>query len=259
VAEPSGKPVHKDLVVNDRRDTLANEDRRDTLANEDRREYRYERKFLVDQLDQYQAESLIRRHPSLFYAPYPPRFINNLYLDTPAMDHYHDNIDGSMQRRKVRIRWYGNAKGDISRPTLEIKIKQGMVGTKLQYPLANFTLDHAFSQGYFREILIKSELPDLVHEQMQALDLVLFNRYYRRYYATPDGRFRVTLDNRLSYSQVRPLRSSFLHSRTDYLHIVVELKYSPEHDPEANRVSAWFPFSVTKSSKYVMGVERVYL
>jgi hypothetical protein len=223
------------------------------------RTYRYERKFMVDQLDEHQAKSLIRRHPGLFYAPYPPRYINNLYLDTKDLGHYHDNIDGAMERRKVRVRWYGEAMGPIRRPTLEIKIKSGMVGTKLQYPVRDFGLEDEFSQAYFHDVLAGSGLPELVQEQVRRLDVVLFNRYYRRYFATRDGRFRLTLDTGLSYSQVKGLRSTFIHSQTDYSQIVVELKYSPEHDPEANRISAWFPFSVTKSSKYVMGIERVYL
>jgi SPX domain protein involved in polyphosphate accumulation len=224
-----------------------------------RREYRYERKFLVDQLDAHQARVLIRRHPGLFYSPYPPRYINNFYLDTKDMQHYHDNIDGSMERRKVRVRWYGDALGQINKPTLEIKIKQGMVGTKLHYPTAGFRFDNNFSDRYFHQILAASDFPDLVKEQLNRLNVVLFNRYFRRYFATRDGRFRVTLDTKLSYSQIRPLRASLIHHQTDHRHIVVELKYSPEHDTQANRISAWFPFSVTKSSKYVMGIEQVYL
>jgi hypothetical protein len=223
------------------------------------REYRYERKFLVDQLNAHQARDLIRRHPGLFYAPYPPRYINNFYLDAQDMQYYHDNIDGSMERRKVRVRWYGEDFGHISQPILEIKIKRGMVGTKLQYPASGFNLDTNFSDRYFHRILTGSNLPALVIEQLGRLNVVLFNRYFRRYFATRDGRFRLTLDTKLSYRQVRPLKASFLNRQTDHTNIIVELKYSPEHDPQANWVSAWFPFSVTKSSKYVMGIERVYL
>lgn len=223
------------------------------------REYRYERKFLVDQLKEFQAQELIRRHPGLFYSPYPPRYINNFYLDSKDMEHYHDNIDGSMERRKVRIRWYGDAFGGIDQPVLEIKIKRGMVGTKIQYATAGFDLDTNFSDRYFRQVLARSGFPALVMEQLSRLNVVLFNRYFRRYYATRDGRFRLTLDTRLSYRQVRPLRASFLNHQTDHSNIIVELKYSPEHDPQANWVSSWFPFSVTKSSKYVMGIEKVYL
>jgi len=42
------------------------------------RTFRYERKFLVEDLMQFQVAALIRRHPYLFYPPYPPRYVNNL-------------------------------------------------------------------------------------------------------------------------------------------------------------------------------------
>ena len=47
--------------------------------------FRYERKFLVDRLDEHQVMGLVKRHPSMFVEPYPPRFVNNFYLDTPDM------------------------------------------------------------------------------------------------------------------------------------------------------------------------------
>ena len=102
--------------------------------------YRYERKFLVDQLDQHQVMGLIKRHPSMFSEPFPPRFINNFYLDTANMEHYHDNVVGAADRRKVRIRWYGDLMGQIERPVLEFKIKHGLVGTKRNYPYPSFHL-----------------------------------------------------------------------------------------------------------------------
>ena len=78
------------------------------------RDYRYERKFMVEGLDHHQAIALIKRHPYLFYQPYPPRYINNFYLDTPEMDNYYDNVCGAPDRRKVRLRWYGELFGPIS-------------------------------------------------------------------------------------------------------------------------------------------------
>ncbi len=100
--------------------------------------YRYERKFLVDRLDQHQVMGLIKRHPAMFCQPYPPRFINNFYLDTAHMVNYRDNVDGAADRRKVRIRWYGELMGQIENPVLEFKIKRGLVGTKKHHPIPGF-------------------------------------------------------------------------------------------------------------------------
>ncbi len=35
---------------------------------------------------------LVRRHPGMFYEPFPPRFINNLYLDSEDLQNYEDNL-----------------------------------------------------------------------------------------------------------------------------------------------------------------------
>jgi hypothetical protein len=91
------------------------------------------------------------------------------------------------------------------------------------------------------------------------LEAVLVNRYYRWYYATVDGRFRVTVDTKMSFYNIRRLHNPFLYHSRDHENIVVELKYNAEFDPDADRVSRRFPFTLTKNSKYVQGIERVYL
>ena len=87
----------------------------------------------------------------------------------------------------------------------------------------------------------------------------LRNRHYRRYYAARDERFRVTVDAEMAFYQVRKTRNPFVHKHVDRDHVVVELKYQKPLDVEAERVARVSPFSVTKNSKYVTGIERVYL
>ena len=228
------------------------------MAQQSSELYRYERKYLVDQLDEHQTKAIIRRHPSLFYEPYPPRYINNFYLDTPEMDNYYDNIGGSGNRRKVRIRWYGELFGKIDHPVLEFKIKHGMVGTKLHYNFPSFSIEKGYHDKYLMERVKASDLPPHVKNILRDQNVVLLNRYYRRYYATKDGRYRVTIDTGLTFYRVERLKNHFTHKQTDYRNIVVELKYNIEHDVSAFKVSGFFPFRMTKSSKYVQGIERVY-
>ena len=118
------------------------------------RTFRYERKFLVEELMPPQVAALIKQHPRLFYSPYPPRYVNNLYLDTPEMDHYYDNVNGALQRRKVRVRWYGQPFGEIKHPMLEVKVKHGLVGTKHTYPLPPFRMNARFCDRGFQRTQI---------------------------------------------------------------------------------------------------------
>ena len=223
------------------------------------RTFRYERKFLVEELMQAQVGALIRQHPRLFYSPYPPRYVNNLYLDTPDMSNYFDNVDGAMQRSKVRVRWYGEPFGEIARPMLEIKVKNGLVGTKHTYPLTGFCMDKQFCDRLFQRVLSDSTLPPEVRLDLRNLNVVLFNRYYRYYYATHDNAFRLTLDTNQAFYKVNGLfGNQFLHRQINARDVIVELKYETEQEPQANRVAGYFPFRMTRNSKYVQGIERVY-
>lgn len=222
------------------------------------RGYRYERKFLVEGLDHHQVIGLIKRHPYMFHQPYPPRYINNFYLDTAKMNNYYDNVSGSSDRRKVRLRWYGGLFGKIAHSTLEFKIKHGLVGTKRLYPFDSFHLDVGYSSGELRQLGKKSGLPEEIKFVLLTQQIVLLNRYYRYYFATRDNRFRLTVDTDLDYYRVARFNNQFAHRQQDYRSVIVELKYDKEDDVEAQRVSGFFPFRVTKSSKYVQGIERVY-
>jgi hypothetical protein len=223
------------------------------------RTYRYERKFLVEELMPFQVTALIKQHPRLFITPYSPRYVNNLYLDTPDMENYFDNVSGAARRRKVRVRWYGEPFGEIVHPMLEIKVKDGMVGTKHSHPLSAFRMDADLCDRAFQRILSDSNLPPLVRHDLRGLNVVLFNRYFRHYYATHDGAFRLTLDSRLVYFKAYGLfGNQFVHRQVNARGLIVELKYENEQELHANRVAGYFPFRITRNSKYVEGIERVY-
>lgn len=220
--------------------------------------YRYERKFLVDQLDERQLEALVRLHPRLFYEPYPPRFINNIYFDTPDMQSYHDNVDGVSKRLKLRVRWYGRLLGSVDKPVLEFKIKQDVVGWKVSFPLLPLAIDATLDQRRLRRLLLSSEVPAEWQERLRDMAPVLMNRYHRRYYISRDQGYRLTIDSRLEFRRVDMLANRFLHRQEDYRSAVLELKYGPGEERSADRVSSFFPFPRTKSSKYVQGIERVF-
>lgn len=222
------------------------------------RTYRYERKFLVERLDHHQAILLIKQHPYLFYQPYPPRHINNFYLDTAEMKNYYDNVSGAGDRRKVRLRWYGQLFGQINNSILEIKIKRGLVGTKHQVPFGTFILENGYSIKDLRDLEQRTQLPKDIQFMLQTQEIVLLNRYYRYYFATHDNRFRLTVDTDLQFYRIGRFNNQFAHTHKQYHTIIVELKYQNEYDLEAQRVSSFFPFRITRSSKYVEGINRTY-
>src|SRR5262245_66548315 len=92
-------------------------------------ELRYERKFVIFDLDLADALAVIRLHPAFFREIYHARYVNNIYFDTPSLDHYQDNVRGVPNRVKCRIRWYGGVLGPLARPVLELQRQPSAPGT----------------------------------------------------------------------------------------------------------------------------------
>ena len=205
---------------------------------------RYERKYKVGDFSLSLAHQAIKLHPASFQKIFPDRQINNIYFDTPNYTAYKENVLGSPERKKYRIRWYGNEPSAVHAPKLEIKIKKNELGAKQLYQLPSFDIDD------------RPTILQLVQEQlpvMGALRPVLLNAYRRSYYGTRDGHFRITVDSDLRYcSLVNSL--TFSDFQKDDPAVVLELKYNEDQDEAAQRIMQYLPFRQTKSSKYVQGV-----
>ncbi len=222
-------------------------------------EYRYERKFLVSNLNKPDIEALIRLHPAAFSEIYYERTINNVYFDSSALDSYFAAVDGELNRTKCRIRWYGDLFGFIEKPVLELKIKKGLVGTKKSYRLQPFTFEKGFQARFLFDVLKKSSLPDALLLGMQTLQPILVNRYSRKYFQSADRNYRITLDTNLEYYRIDAHNPDFLYRSLDRTHIVVELKYGQEWAKDAHKISNAFPFRMTKNSKFTNGIQALYL
>ena len=220
--------------------------------------YRYETKFSVLDLDRNEIEKIIKSHPAIFHEVYFTRNINNIYFDTVDFSSFIDNIEGVRDRKKVRIRWYGDLLGKCNKPVLEIKYKQGLLGWKERHNLPDFTLD---SENYFNfkgifEKLVSNKSFDLYKLDLQFLIPTLLNRYERTYYLSSDKKYRLTLDNKMEFYSINPIRDYF-KIFSDEKKTAVELKYNQQYVDGARGISEHFPFRLSKNSKYVIGLERI--
>ncbi len=218
---------------------------------------RYERKFLVTDMYYPQIEQQIRLLPAAFISVFYPRYINNIYLDSTELDFFYDNVSGKGSRKKARIRWYGDQFGTIEKPILEFKVREGMLGEKLSFPLKPFTIDRHFNYRVLLEVFKNSELPLWAAEMLLQLKPALLNRYKRKYFVSFDQKFRLTLDDELGYYSIGTNNNLFTGGfrSTD---VIVELKYEREFDDIAPVVTNQIPFRLTKSSKYVNGIELLH-
>ena len=210
---------------------------------------RYERKYKLDNLHPSAFEQAVRLHPAGFRPVFAPRQVNNLYFDTPDFGAFHDNAAGVSLRVKHRLRWYGQPFEAVNDPILETKIKDNLLGRKESFPLPS----GRYQAGQLDELLEQARRHLGYGPELQP---VLFNAYLRSYWATPDSRFRITIDSELQFGAYRKQGSGLLPYRLPG--VILELKYEQEDEEGSDFILQHIPFRQTKSSKYVTGVGVCY-
>ena len=218
---------------------------------------RFERKFLITDMHYADIEQQVRIHSAAFSPIFHSRIINNIYLDSNDLDFFHDNVSGKGSRKKARIRWYGEMYGLIEKPVLEFKIREGMLGNKLSFPLKPFTVDADLTMEKLNTVFHESKLPVWALEVLLQIKPALLNRYRRQYCLSFDRKFRLTMDDQLSYYSIGNNNNTFIENFKSE-DVIVELKYDYENDDAAPAVTNHLPFRLSKSSKYVNGVELLH-
>lgn len=211
---------------------------------------RYERKFAVETPDAYMVRVAVKRHRAMFRTLHPPRNVNNIYFDTLGLAAAHHNLEGIPERWKARLRWYGKFWGPATNAALEMKRKHGNVGGKERFPLARFEVSPAFTRAAIGEAITAADPSPTIVAALGGLEPSLANHYHREYYATPDGRFRVTIDSDLTYLAIGRRRPPLRRRR----YVIVEVKYERRWDLQAHEICAEFPFRVSRFSKYAAGI-----
>jgi len=217
---------------------------------------RFERKFVTSELDQWQLELIVKQHPALFTPIFWERQVNNIYLDTPDLSFFNDNVSGFTQRKKVRVRWYGDDQREVKNPVLEFKLKEGFIGYKRSFLLNDFHLPDIIPKGFFGRIFREAQLPDYLLEELSSIEPTLMNHYRRKYFRSFDNKFRCTIDYDLNYYDLRTRLIGVNDRITDYWQRVLEIKYDERFDQVAHHIISQLPLRVTKSSKYVNGIYR---
>ncbi|MFO7790819.1 MAG: polyphosphate polymerase domain-containing protein [Bacteroidales bacterium] len=220
---------------------------------------RYERKFVPEISTAAHVKNIVLSLPAFFRPLYHPRYVNNIYFDTVNFDNFYDNVHGRSERKKVRIRWYGDLLGENVKPILEIKIKSAFVGDKKQYPLPECNISDILNSGKKRKALFNDAgLPVDIINLLKKEQPYLLNRYLRNYFIDHTGNFRMTVDQDVRY---QPVRKNFNPQANPQLlnnFPVLELKYDEQFDDMARDVTDYIPFRIIKNSKYVNGMEAFY-
>ena len=187
--------------------------------------------------------STVRLHPSFFRPIYHERDVNNIYFDTVDLQYLAANREGTGNRKKYRLRWYGSSEADIVNAQLELKRRVGQLVDKQVWPQGNVNADQ-----WIKDTVTPTALPAEELEQFKLLRPTLLSGYTRQYFLSVDGHFRITVDFDQWWHNLIDG-----HQKEDNRRVIVEIKYDADADRDAGKVSGGFPFRVAKWSKYAAG------
>jgi len=156
----------------------------------------------------------------------------------------------------LRLRWYGDIYGNI-KPSLEIKIKNGALGTKIHSEQIPFDLPIDFSGNDVKQLLKPKEHVQRINEMLCRTEPKIMNRYLRHYFISIDRLFRITVDSDVSFKRICNSCGTKTSSKMRD-NLIFELKYDQKSEDEAHNITGYFPFRLTKSSKYIAGIQKTY-
>ena len=169
---------------------------------------------------------------------FPNRTINSLYFDTASLNDYHDSEEGTVPRKKIRVRWYGTSRFEgVATGTLETKKTLSNHREKTSVSIKGITQE---------EIL--SLVNNLRGEKLIPVVVVTYQRQY--FQNTKHHRF--TLDSKIVYSNISRT-FKYLNRTFDYTNIL-ELKINTNVD--SSIAMNGYADLQTRFSKYCEAVKR---
>lgn len=216
--------------------------------------WRIEVKATLDERRLHVLDAWISAHPFGFIQPYPDRWVNNVYFDTPSLAAYEENLAGVSTRRKVRLRWYGDSRIPAT-AALEVKLRRNALGAKRRAPVVLESSDSVTwreLRGQLRDQVTGSTAADLAW----MCEPVILNRYLRTYLVAERSDIRVTIDRELRFVDQRVSASP----RYEPAHelqgcIVFEMKVPASLDPRSALRN--LPMRLSRHSKYAIGVRTI--
>ena len=207
---------------------------------------RFERKWLFRSNNYLALINSLIRSKLFFRTQYPLRKVNSIYFDTYDYNSIRENLDGVSNKKKIRIRWYGD-KNTTKNPIIETKSKKGFETKKESMPIRELDDLKVFS---LKNLKILKETINLKLKQKKIIYPVLTTHYEREYFISLNGKIRATIDY--------DLKSVFLNnsSQIDIIKnfkniCILELKYSTSLDKYVRKNLKDISLRLSKNSKFV--------
>ena len=204
---------------------------------------RFERKWIFKSNNSLALINALIRSNLFFRTHYPSRNVNSIYFDTYNYTSIRQNLDGVSNKKKIRVRWYGN-KDIIANPVLEIKSKKGFETKKESSSIKELDNIKLSDLDIIREKLNKKM------KSKKIINPILTTHYEREYFVSLNGKIRATVDYNL--------KSIFLNNSTqidivkNFKNIcILEFKYSTSLDKYVRENLKDITLRLSKNSKFV--------
>ena len=205
---------------------------------------RFERKWFFENGDINSLLQGIYKSKLNYKESFPLRKVNSIYFDDYKLSSIYQNLDGVTEKKKLRIRWYGN-KNIITNPVVEIKSKKGFVVNKKTMKI-DIKAPIPFDINSIN--IIKNKIAEKINAA-QSLIPIISTHYERYYFVSANSKIRVTLDKNLSSRMLHKYCNYKLLKYFDYK--VLEIKYGLEYDQYVRTYLKKINSRLSKSSKYV--------
>ena len=207
---------------------------------------RFERKWLFRSNNYLALINSLIRSKLFFRTQFPLRKVNSIYFDTYDYNSIRENLDGVSNKKKIRIRWYGD-KNTTKNPIIETKSKKGFETKKESMPIRELNGLKVFN---LKNLEILKETINSKLKQKRIIYPVLTTHYEREYFISLNGKIRATIDY--------DLKSVFLNnsSQIDIIKnfkniCILELKYSTSLDKYVRDNLKDISLRLSKNSKFV--------
>jgi len=219
---------------------------------------RYEIKLILDSYQRNHLSQWIRLHSAGFITAYPPRRVNNIYFDTIDLDSLNDHVSGVSERRKLRLRWYGES-FRFEKSFLEVKQKVNRLGWKETEQIGASIDLHSMTWNEISH-LIKESSRDGFKHILDVSNPVLINHYQRKYFkAANDDEVRLSVDTHLiTYLQRDRYKPNHHYALPDEEIIILEVKCPQEKSDRITEILGEIPARPEAFSKYNHAMAYTY-
>lgn len=204
--------------------------------------FRYERKFIINNLSIPELENLLRFSSLKFKKNFIQRKVNSIYFDDYNSNSILENLDGNNFKTKFRLRWYGDKKL-IKSPVLELKKKESYINSKELFKIKNF-----------KKIKFSKKNINFLLNQLKKKFIFLLNKsaissthYNRLYFISSKKNVRATIDFNINYFDIKNYINLNKYSKS----IILEIKYLNKDDEIVRKNLENISFRISKNSKYL--------